>query len=261
MRTSATTTRTWRSRVSAIAVEACALLVLIGCVAAVRSPQAQRTADAAVAPTVSPAKRAAEAGMVEIRRLAPDLSLDIRYAGSDNFVGRPVAGYEAPACYLHERAAQALARVERGLRAQGLRLRVYDCYRPVRAVRDFVAWAGDPDDQSGKSEYYPHLDKSALLGAYISPTSGHSRGATVDLTLLAPRGGRYAPLDMGTGFDFFDPAANTDSPQASPAQRANRERLRQAMAAEGFENYPLEWWHYTYRPEPTPQTAYDFPVR
>ena len=147
------------------------------------------------------------------------------------------------------------------LSAQGLRLRIYDCYRPVRAVRDFVAWAGDTGDQSGKSEYYPHLDKSALLGGYISPTSGHSRGATVDLTLLAPRDGRYAPLDMGTGFDFFDPAANTDSPQASPAQRANRQRLRQAMAAEGFGNYPLEWWHYTYRPEPTPRTAFDFPVR
>jgi len=262
MRTSATTTRTWRSRVSAIAVEACALLVLIGCVAAVRSPQAQRTAaDAPAAPTVSPAKDAAAAGMVEIRRLVPDLSLDIRYAGSDNFVGRPVAGYAAPACYLHERAAQALARVERGLRAQGLRLRLYDCYRPVRAVRDFVVWAGDPEDQSGKSEYYPRLDKRALLGDYISPTSGHSRGATVDLTLLAARDGRYAPLDMSTGFDFFDPAANTDSPQATASQRANRERLREAMRREGFENYPLEWWHYTYRPEPTPRTAFDFVVK
>ncbi|WP_315851248.1 M15 family metallopeptidase [Lysobacter antibioticus] len=234
------------------------MLVLIGCVTAVRSPQAQRTA---AAPTVSPATDAASAGLIEIRRLVPDLSLDIRYAGADNFVGRPVTGYEAPACYLHARAAQALARVERSLRGQGLRLRVYDCYRPVRAVRDFVAWAGDLGDQSGKSEYYPHLDKSALLGDYISPTSGHSRGATVDLTLLASRAGRYAPLDMGTGFDFFDPAANTDSPQASPEQRANRDRLRQAMAAEGFENYPLEWWHYTYRPEPTPRTAFDFPVR
>lgn len=281
MRTSATTTRTWRSRVSAIAVEACALLVLIGCVAAVRSPQAQRhepaasapiaappttaTATAspakAVAPRVSTATDAAAAGMVEIRSLVPDISLEIRYAGSDNFVGRPVAGYEAAGCYLHRSVAQALARVERALRPQGLRLHIFDCYRPVRAVQDFVRWAGDLSDQSTKSRYYPKLDKRVLLGDYISPTSGHSRGATLDLSLMELRDGRYAALDMGTGFDYFDELAHTDSPHASAAQRANRERLRAAMRREGFENYPLEWWHFTFKPEPTPDTAFDFPVK
>ncbi len=268
------------------------MLVLIGCVAAVRSPQARPAAASARAPAapslpasasapasaphaapdaaqpavaalaadLSTAADAAAAGMVEIRQLAPDIDLDIRYAGSDNFVGRPVAGYRAPACYLHREAAQALARVERGLREQGLRLRLFDCYRPVRAVRDFVAWAADLDDQATKPRHYPALDKRALLGDYISPTSGHSRGATVDLTLLERRGARWTPLDMGTGFDFFDPLAHTDSPRASVAQRSHRERLRAAMQREGFENYPMEWWHYSYRPEPTPRTAFDFPV-
>ncbi|MDT0817462.1 M15 family metallopeptidase, partial [Staphylococcus pseudintermedius] len=154
---------------------------------------------------------------VEIRTLVPDIDLEIRYAGSDNFVGRPIAGYLGPGCYLHRRAAEALARVERELRTQGLRLRIYDCYRPVRAVRDFVAWAADPDDQKTKSRFYPTLDKSKLLGDYISPTSGHSRGATLDLTVLERRGEGYAPLDMGTGFDFFDELAHTESPRASLA--------------------------------------------
>lgn len=270
MRTSVTTSRTWRSRVSAIAVEACALLVLIGCVTAVRSPPARapvREATAApaakaasAAPRISAAADAAGAGMVEIRSLVPDMALEIRYAGRDNFVGRPVAGYAAAGCYLHEPVARALARVERELRAQGLRLRIFDCYRPVRAVRDFVRWAGDLSDQSTKPRYYPRLDKRALLGDYIAPTSGHSRGATLDLTLIVAGAGG-APLDMGTGFDFFDELAHTDSPHASAAQHANRERLRAAMRREGFQNYPLEWWHYTYQPEPTPDTAFDFPVR
>jgi len=215
----------------------------------------------AVAPELSPARDAAAAGMVEIRSLVPDISLDIRYAGADNFVGRPVKGYEAAGCYLHEPVAQALARVERSLRPQGLMLRIYDCYRPVRAVQDFVAWAGDLDDQRSKPQYYPNLDKRDLLGDYISPTSGHSRGATVDLGLLELREDRFEPMDMGTPFDFFDETAHTASPNVSARQRSNRELLRSAMRREGFENYPLEWWHYTYKPEPTPKTAFDFPVR
>ncbi|MGN7918499.1 M15 family metallopeptidase [Lysobacter antibioticus] len=235
------------------------VLALSACAAA--PPLTPRPKPQSVAPTLSSATDAAAAGMVEIRSLVPDISLDIRYAGADNFVGRPVKGYEAAGCYLHEPVAQALARVERSLRPQGLMLRIYDCYRPVRAVQDFVAWAGDLDDQRSKPQYYPNLDKRVLLGDYISPTSGHSRGATVDLSLLELREDRFEPMDMGTPFDFFDETAHTASPSVSVQQRSNRELLRSAMRREGFENYPLEWWHYTYKPEPTPQTAFDFPVR
>jgi D-alanyl-D-alanine dipeptidase len=211
---------------------------------------------------VSGAADAQAAGMVDVATLAPGIHVEMRYASSDNFTGAPVPGYDAPRCYLLRPVAQALTRVQAQLAAGGRALVLYDCYRPVRAVTHFVAWARDPEDQRTKSRFYPRLDKSELLDGYIAETSGHSRGATVDVGLLDCRdAARCEPLDMGTDFDLFDPRANTDSPEASPAQRNNRQQLLQAMQTEGFENYPLEWWHYTYRPEPTPRTAYDFPVR
>jgi D-alanyl-D-alanine dipeptidase len=215
------------------------------------------------APTVSEAQSPGEAGLVDVSTLIRDLDLDIRYAGSHNFVGSPVDGYEAPRCYLLRAPAKALERVQQKLRAQNLRLRVFDCYRPVRAVEHFVRWAKDLDDQRTKDEFYPRLPKTALLGDYIAPTSGHSRGATLDLTLLRcdTSGTACEPLDMGTSFDFFDPRANTDTPDITEEQRTNRQLLRSAMEREGFKNYAMEWWHYTLRPEPTPKVAYDVPVR
>jgi D-alanyl-D-alanine dipeptidase len=212
------------------------------------------------APRLSPARTAAEAGLVDVRSLVPDLAEDIKYAGSDNFVGTPVDGYRAAKCELLRPAAQALARVEQALRPRGLRLLVWDCYRPVRAVRYFVRWAQDLSDQRTKPAHYPDLDKRALLGDYIAPVSGHSRGATLDLTLLRCDGDGCRPLDMGTGFDLFGPRANTDSPLATPEQHANRRLLRGAMEAQGFRNYPMEWWHFTLTPEPTPRWMYDVPV-
>ncbi len=203
----------------------------------------------------------ADAGLVDIRALVPDIAQDIKYAGNDNFVGAPVDGYEAPRCLLKVDAAAALARVEANLRGDGLRLKLFDCYRPARAVAHFVRWAGDLADQRTKAVHYPALDKSTLLDGYIAPVSGHSRGATVDLTLLqCDADGACHELDMGTPFDFFDPRANTDSPQATPAQRANRRRLLAAMQAEGFRNYPMEWWHFTLQPEPNPAVIHDVPI-
>ena len=210
---------------------------------------------------VSPATTPAQAGIVDVTTLAPDIALDIRYAGTDNFTGRIVPGYEAPRCYLLLPAARALARVQRNLRAQGYRLQVFDCYRPVHAVKAFVAWVHDEGDQIAKQRYYPNIDKRRLLDGYIAETSGHSRAATVDLGLLDCRKDGCTPLDMGTGFDRFDVLAHTANPDISPAQKHNRQRLLDAMQAEGFANYPMEWWHYTFKPEPTPDTAYDFPVR
>ena len=205
------------------------------------------------------------AGMVDIRTLVPDIDLEMRYASDNNFVGTRVDGYEAARCFLQVPAARALARVESALRREHRRLRIYDCYRPARAVRHFVAWAGDLADQRTKPRYYPNLDKRELLGDYISPTSGHSRGATLDLSLMrcasADDASTCTALDMGTPFDYFDVSAHTDWPGATSVQRENRQRLLAAMSREGFANYPLEWWHYTYKPEPTPQTAYDFPLR
>jgi D-alanyl-D-alanine dipeptidase len=203
-----------------------------------------------------------EAGMVDIRQLVSDIAQDIKYAGSGNFVGAPVDGYEAPYCYLKREVAEALARVERSLRARHQRLRIYDCYRPARAVAHFMRWAADPADLKTKPAHYPDLDKPQLLGEYIAPVSGHSRGATLDLTLLQcdAAGADCRALDMGTDFDFFGTRANTDSPEATATQRANRHLLRDAMAAQGFRNYPMEWWHYAFQPEPAPGVLYDVPV-
>ncbi|HEY3521117.1 MAG TPA: M15 family metallopeptidase [Rhodanobacteraceae bacterium] len=211
----------------------------------------------------SPAKTAAEAGLVDVRTLAPKIGEDIKYAGSDNFVGRPVDGYLAPKCLLLKPAAQALARVERDVEQQHLRLLLFDCYRPARAVADFVRWAHDLSDQRTKAQHYPDIDKSKLLGDYIASTSGHSRGATLDLTLMQCNGhdSDCKPLDMGTDFDYFGEFAHTDSARATPAQHADRLRLKAEMEREGFKNYPLEWWHYTLTPEPTPTMQYDVPVQ
>jgi D-alanyl-D-alanine dipeptidase len=214
-------------------------------------------------PALSPAKTAAEAGLVDIRSLVSDIAEDIHYATADNFTGEPVEGYEAPRCYLLRPAALALARVEKTLRQQDMRLRLWDCYRPARAVKAFVRWAGDPSDQQSKAIHYPNVDKAALLGDYIAPVSGHSRGATVDLTLMqcAAGGKDCRPLDMGTGFDFFDPLAHTDSPAVTSVQKANRQRLLKAMAAAGFVNYAEEWWHYSLQPAPSPDVIFDVPVK
>jgi len=214
-------------------------------------------------PEVSPAADAAAAGMVDIRALVPDIRLDIRYAGHHNFVGVPIDGYEAPRCYLLRPVAEALQRVEKSLRARHRRLQIFDCYRPVRAVQHFTRWVRDPQDQRNKTEFYPTLDKNQLMPGYIAEHSGHSRGATLDLTVMQCDGNDEdcEPLDMGTGFDYFGELAHTDSPNVNAAQRGNRHLLRDAMQAQGFGNYADEWWHYTLRPEPDPRTAYDFPLR
>lgn len=213
-------------------------------------------------PRLSQATTAAEADLVDITSLVPDISLDMRYAGKDNFVGKPIDGYAAPHCLLKSRVSKALAEVEQDLRTHSMRLQIFDCYRPARAVRRFVEWAADLDDQKTKAAHYPNLDKSRLLGDYIAPVSGHSRGATIDLTLQQcdQHASHCRALDMGTEFDFFDPRAHTDSVFVSATQRENRDRLREAMHAGGFQNYTMEWWHYRFEPEPSPETIYDVPI-
>ncbi|MCY4214982.1 MAG: M15 family metallopeptidase [Gammaproteobacteria bacterium] len=207
----------------------------------------------------APAPAAPSSPLVDAGLAIPGLELRIRYAGSDNFVGAPVPGYEAPLCLLTEPAVAALARAQARAESLGLRLRVYDCYRPQRAVDRFVDWAADPDDDATRPTYYPNLEKSDLIRkGYIAERSGHSRGSTVDLTLIRDDG---APLDMGTPWDFFDPRSWTDSPAVSAPARRNRQLLRRIMARSGFSNYAKEWWHYTLDDEPLPDRYLDLPVR
>lgn len=217
---------------------------------------------AQTAVAVSSATTAAQADLVDIATLAPDVQRDIRYASAHNFTGVPVDGYAAAKCLLLAPVARALALVQADLRAQGLGLKVFDCYRPVRAVKAFVRWAGDLPDQRMKAEFYPSLDKARIIpDGYVAEVSGHSRGATVDLTLTRCATSGCEDLDMGTPFDFFDRSANTAHAGLTQAQRDNRARLRDAMQRRGFANYPMEWWHYTFKPEPTPSLAYDVPIQ
>ncbi|WP_455355045.1 M15 family metallopeptidase [Streptomyces sp. SYSU K217416] len=220
---------------------------------------------------------------VALRSVDPTIMQEMRYTTAHNFVGERVDGYRQPVCILTRPAAQALHRAQTKLLRQGYSLKVYDCYRPQRAVDHFVRWAQDPQDEAMKAEFYPHVDKSRLFAdGYIAEKSGHSRGSTVDLTLVklpaaptrpyvpgeplvpcyAPQAERFPDnsVDMGTGYDCFDTRSHTDDPRIQGEQRANRQLLRSTLAELGFVNLPEEWWHFTYKPEPFPSTYFDFPV-
>jgi zinc D-Ala-D-Ala dipeptidase len=198
------------------------------------------------------------AAFVDAASIVPGLITDMRYAGSHNFVGRPIDGYEAPRCLLTRAAASALAEVAHDLATQGVVLKVFDCYRPKRAVANFMRWARNISDLTGKKEFYPNVDKSTLFhNGYIAVLSGHSRGSTVDLTLA--RDGRE--LDMGTPFDFFSPRSWSGSASVTAEAKANRALLAAAMRRRGFRSYEREWWHFTLAHEPFPDTYFDFPVR
>jgi D-alanyl-D-alanine dipeptidase len=197
---------------------------------------------------------------VDAASVAPGLIVEARYAGAHNFVGRPIEGYEKPICYLTRPAAAALAQVVADLEPRGLTIKVFDCYRPERAVAHFARWARNLGDVKKKPEFYPEVDKSTLFrDGYIAARSGHSRGSTADLT-LARRSDRQE-LDMGTRFDFFGPRSWPSDKSISAEAQANRALLTQAMQKRGFRPYDKEWWHFTLRHEPYPETYFDFPVR
>ena len=197
---------------------------------------------------------------VDAATVAPGLVVEARYAGSHNFVGVPIDGYDKPLCYLTRPAAAALAQVVADLEPRALTLKVFDCYRPERAVAHFVRWARNLADVKMKTEFYPHVDKSTLFSdGYIAARSGHSRGSTVDLTVASRAGGKE--LDMGTPFDFFSPKSWPSDKSVSKEAQANRALLAQAMGKRGFMGYDKEWWHFTLRHEPYPQTYFDFVVR
>jgi D-alanyl-D-alanine dipeptidase len=188
-------------------------------------------------------------GFVRLSQITKEMRQEIRYAGSHNFVGRQIAGYQAAECWLRKEAAQALAAVAHDLATSGWRLIVYDCYRPERAVADFAAWAKDRGAQQKKVEFYPALDKEKLFAlGYIAAKSAHSTGTAVDAGAEAiDTAGRTTPLDFGTAFDTFDPRSATASPDIAAGAAQNRRRLVSMFAAHGFTNYKREWWHFSYR--------------
>jgi D-alanyl-D-alanine dipeptidase len=216
-----------------------------------------------VAASATHAAEQRPAAFVDAASLISGLVVEMRYAGSHNFVGVPVDGYEKPVCLLTRPAAEALAQVQRDLSAQKLGLKVFDCYRPARAVAHFIRWARDVHDTKAKAEFYPAVDKRDLFRlGYISPQSGHSRGSTVDISLVRLADGAEAvELDMGTPFDTFSPRSWPSDTTVSAEARRNRARLADAMRRHGFVRYVKEWWHFTLGNEPYRGSYFDFPVR
>jgi len=228
------------------------------------------------------------AEFVYLRDIDDTIRQDIRYFGNHNFLGRRVDGYEAPECILTRTAAEALRVVQVSLRPQGLSLKVYDCYRPERAVRDFVRWSRNPSDQATKHEFYPTIDKAALFALkYLARFSSHSRGSAVDVTVLViptvhnpPKPQRtYRPsdqlepchlgvdqrfeddsLDFGTGYDCFHEKSHTNNPLVSALSRSYRRMLVEKMETAGFKNYHREWWHFELKNPPLDR-AFDFVIR
>ena len=200
-----------------------------------------------------------ETELVNIHSLSPAIVVNARYAGSENFMGRPVDGYLAANCLLTPQAAAALAEAQAEVEAFGLEIVVFDCYRPQRAVDHFMRWIADPGDTVNRQIYYPNVPKQRLVEeGYIAEKSGHSRGSTVDLSLRFS-GGRL--LDMGTPWDFLDPRSHTGDRSIQDQARANRLLLLSVMNRHGFTNYPAEWWHFTLENEPLPDVYLDLPVR
>ena len=223
------------------------------------------------------------AGFVDVTQTVPSIVFDMRYAGPHNFVGERINGYQAPKCILARKAADALAGVQKDLKEFSLSLKVYDCYRPQRVVDHFVRWAKDTGDTKMKKEFYPSIDKKNLFrDGYIAAKSGHSRGSTVDLTIVPfpfpgeekylagqnlrecylPADQRFGDntVDMGTGYDCFDELAHPANVRVGPQQRMNRLLLKTLMEKHGFASYDKEWWHFTLKGEPFPDTFFDFLV-
>ncbi len=208
----------------------------------------------------TPASSPLPAGFVYVGEAAPDVLLEIRYYSTYNFVGARIDGYEAPRAILSADAAAALQRASLEAMALGYVLKIYDAYRPQRAVDHFVRWAASPGATANRQCFYPLLDKSELFAKnYIADKSGHSRGSTVDLTLMRRLSGRE--LDMGSPFDFFGPVSHHGSELVSAEQAANRALLRAIMENAGFVPYAGEWWHYTLANEPYPNSYFDFVVK
>ena len=220
-------------------------------------------------------------GFVYLRDVDPTIAQDIRYAGSHNFVGRPIAGYLAAECILSSSAANALKAVQGILAERKLSLIVWDCYRPKRAVADFLNWSRNPAHAEMKAEFYPHADKQNLFAlGYLATRSAHSRGSTVDLGIVpsgfsppsstpvrelkactSPKGERFedGTIDLGTGYDCLDPAGSTSSPLVGAQALRNRQLLKASMVKAGFRPYGREWWHFELNNEPF-HHGFDFDV-
>ena len=198
-------------------------------------------------------------GFVLLADHVPQIIQEIRYYSTYNFIGERIDGYEEPCALLTAEAARALKSVAAEAFVQGYRLKVFDAYRPARAVKQFVLWGIEDQDIRMKPYFYPELEKQALFSeGYIASRSSHSRGSAVDLTLLDMLTGKE--LDMGSPFDLFSPVSHPDCRDVTEEQYENRMLLRRLMVRGGFQPIECEWWHFSLKDEPRPDTYFDFPV-
>lgn len=197
---------------------------------------------------------------IDLKEIMPNLRSDLRYYGANNFVGHPIEGYVNPKCMLTKEAAYALKKVQDELERLGFGLLVYDAYRPQRATDHFVRWAKDENDNAMKLQYYPNINKKDLFAkGYISLKSGHSRGSTVDVTIVSLKTKQI--LNMGSPYDLFDEVSSVDhTATISKNQHSLRLLLKRRMEKHGWQSYPKEWWHFTLKNEPYPNTYFDFPL-
>ncbi|WP_111683759.1 M15 family metallopeptidase [Winogradskyella tangerina] len=198
-------------------------------------------------------------GFVYVKSVIPDMDVELRYYSTNNFVGDTIDGYNSNTLILTKAATEKLKLVQEELQEQNLCLKVFDGYRPQRAVNHFIRWARDLNDTIYKSRFYPDVEKRYLFKEeYIASRSGHSRGSTVDITIIDGNTGEQ--LDMGSPFDFFGVQSWVDHDAITDEQKKNRQLLQRVMLKHNFRNYPKEWWHFTLRWEPFPDTYFDFEV-
>ncbi len=194
---------------------------------------------------------------IQVYTVIDDAAYDIRYYSPNNFTGNKISGYNAPVAYMTKEGVKALSIAAEDLRKQGYRLLIWDTYRPQKAVDNFVVWINNPNDEGDKS-FYPDLKKSDLVkGGYIATKSSHTRGSTVDLTLIKKDG---SFVDMGGAFDLFSEISHPDYKKLTKKQKNNRKILRDAMIKAGFDGIDSEWWHFTLKNEPYPDTYFNFDV-
>ena len=199
-------------------------------------------------------------GFCYVHELIDDVILDIRYAGTHNFVGDVIDGYEAPYAVMTVQAAEKLKAAAEEFRSLGYRVKIFDAYRPQSAVRHFVRWSADAEDMRMQAEFYPEYKKKSLLvdQGYIARNSSHCRGSAIDLTITDLDGNE---IDMGTGFDYFGKLAWHGAKGVTEQQAQNRLALKTVMEKHGFRCFGHEWWHYKLMNEPYTKTGFNFPVK
>lgn len=199
-------------------------------------------------------------GFVYVKDHIPTIELEMRYFGTNNFVGAKVDGYEAEKCILSKAATKALGKVQEELQKNGLGIKIYDAYRPQQAVDHFRRWARNLKDTLTKQQFYPDVAKKDLFKLeYIATKSRHSSGSTVDITIIDLKTNKE--LDMGSSYDFFGEISWVNYKGLTKKQLENRQLLQSVMLKNGFRNYPQEWWHFTLRGEPFKNQYFNFSVK